>query len=62
MYNIVDVFSGLKEIVRCEGFFALYKGNFVQIIRAIPYAATQFTAFEQYKKVKRFKFYRITFE
>ncbi|EZA59797.1 hypothetical protein DMN91_008080 [Ooceraea biroi] len=49
-YKHLNVFSGLMEIVWREGFCALYKGNFVQIIRAVPYAAIQFTAFEQYKK------------
>lgn len=46
------VFSGLKEIIRREHFFALYKGNFAQMVRIFPYAATQFTAFEIYKKVR----------
>lgn len=51
----IGVFSGLKEVVQRENFLALYKGNFIQMIRAVPYAAIQFTAFEQYKKVmKRF--------
>ncbi|XP_012215779.1 solute carrier family 25 member 16-like [Linepithema humile] len=49
-YKHLGVFSGLREVVRRENFLALYKGNFVQMIRTIPYAATQFTAFEQYKK------------
>lgn len=52
-YKHLNVFSGLREIVQREGFLALYKGNFVQMIRAVPYAATQFTAFEQYKKCLR---------
>lgn len=47
------VFSGLKEIIQRENFLALYKGNLVQMIRAVPYAAIQFTAFEQYKKVTK---------
>lgn len=55
------VFSGLKEVVQRESFLALYKGNLVQMIRAVPYAAIQFTAFEQYKKVmKRFNITQIT--
>ncbi|KAL6449433.1 hypothetical protein ACFW04_000778 [Cataglyphis niger] len=49
-YKHLGVFSGLKEIIQRENFLALYKGNLVQMIRAVPYAAIQFTAFEQYKK------------
>lgn len=45
------VFSGLKEIIQREKFFALYKGNGAQMVRIFPYAATQFTTFEIYKKV-----------
>lgn len=53
-YQIIwylGVFSGLREIIHREHFFALYKGNFAQMVRIFPYAATQFTAFEIYKKV-----------
>ncbi|XP_058808888.1 solute carrier family 25 member 16-like [Phymastichus coffea] len=49
-YKHLGVFSGLKEIIYREHFFALYKGNFAQMVRIFPYAATQFTAFEIYKK------------
>ncbi|XP_011874024.1 PREDICTED: graves disease carrier protein homolog isoform X1 [Vollenhovia emeryi] len=49
-YKHLGVFSGFREIVRRENFFALYKGNLVQMIRAVPYAAIQFTAYERYKK------------
>ncbi|XKL66439.1 hypothetical protein PGB90_009859 [Kerria lacca] len=48
-YRKLGVFSGLKEIIKSESFFALYKGNGAQMIRIFPYAATQFTAFELYK-------------
>lgn len=50
-YKHLGVFSGLRHIVRRESFFALYKGNGAQMVRIFPYAATQFTAFEIYKKV-----------
>ncbi|EAA05161.4 AGAP011308-PA, partial [Anopheles gambiae str. PEST] len=50
-YKHLGVFSGLKHIVKKESFFALYKGNGAQMVRIFPYAATQFTAFEVYKKV-----------
>ncbi|XP_011506055.1 PREDICTED: graves disease carrier protein-like [Ceratosolen solmsi marchali] len=49
-YKHLGVFSGLKEIVDREHFLALYKGNYAQMVRIFPYAATQFTAFEVYKK------------
>ncbi|XP_065082263.1 solute carrier family 25 member 16-like [Ochlerotatus camptorhynchus] len=49
-YKHLGVFSGLKQIVKKESFIALYKGNGAQMVRIFPYAATQFTAFEVYKK------------
>jgi len=49
-YKHLGVFSGLKEIVKREQFLALYKGNGAQMVRIFPYAATQFTAYEMYKK------------
>ncbi|XP_025158994.1 graves disease carrier protein homolog isoform X2 [Harpegnathos saltator] len=49
-YKNLGFISGLKFIVKNEGFYALYKGNFVQMIRIVPYAAGQFTAYEMYKK------------
>ncbi|XP_076244921.1 solute carrier family 25 member 16 [Calliopsis andreniformis] len=49
-YKHLGVFSGLKEIIQRERFFALYKGNCAQMIRIFPYAATQFTTFELYKQ------------
>lgn len=49
--DFAGVFSGLKNIVKTEKFIALYKGNGAQMVRIFPYAATQFTAFEIYKKV-----------
>lgn len=45
------VFGGLKKIVQSESILALYKGNGAQMVRIFPYAATQFTSFEIYKKV-----------
>uniref|UniRef100_A0A1B6E2F8 Uncharacterized protein n=2 Tax=Clastoptera arizonana TaxID=38151 RepID=A0A1B6E2F8_9HEMI len=50
-YKHLGVFSGLKEIVQKETFFALYKGNGAQMVRIFPYAAVQFTTFEFYKKM-----------
>lgn len=50
-YKHLGVFSGLRHIVVKESFLALYKGNGAQMVRIFPYAATQFTAFELYKRV-----------
>lgn len=50
-YKHLGVFSGLLNIVKKESFIALYKGNGAQMVRIFPYAATQFTAFEIYKRV-----------
>ncbi|XP_015600316.1 graves disease carrier protein homolog [Cephus cinctus] len=49
-YKHLGVFSGLQEIIRKETILALYKGNGAQMVRIFPYAATQFTSFEFYKK------------
>ncbi|KAI4502824.1 hypothetical protein M0802_001868 [Mischocyttarus mexicanus] len=52
-YKHLGVVSGLQEIVKRETVFALYKGNWAQMIRIFPYAAIQFTAFEFYSKYLR---------
>nr|XP_023014419.1 graves disease carrier protein homolog [Leptinotarsa decemlineata] len=44
------VISGIRHIMKSEGPLALYKGNGAQMVRIFPYAATQFTSFEIYKK------------
>ena len=48
---ITGVMGGLYKIVKLENLSALYKGNGAQMVRIFPYAATQFTAFEVYKKM-----------
>ena len=48
---MTGVFSGLRKIVRDESFRALYKSNGAQMIRIFPYASTQYTSYELYKKV-----------
>ncbi|KAK3880477.1 hypothetical protein Pcinc_015024 [Petrolisthes cinctipes] len=50
-YKHDGVFSGLRNIVARENVWALYKGNGAQMVRIFPYASTQFTSFELYKKV-----------
>lgn len=42
--------TGLRHVYKHESFLAFYKGNGAQMVRIFPYAATQFTAFEIYKK------------
>ncbi|XP_062531235.1 solute carrier family 25 member 16 isoform X2 [Bombyx mori] len=49
-YKHHGVFGGLTAIVKQESLLALYKGNGAQMVRIFPYAATQFTSFEIYKK------------
>lgn len=49
-YKHHGVFGGLMAIVKHESLIALYKGNGAQMVRIFPYAATQFTSFEIYKK------------
>lgn len=44
------VFSGLRHIIKTESPWAMYKGNGAQMVRIFPYAATQFTSFEIYKR------------
>ncbi|KAG0730028.1 Graves disease carrier [Chionoecetes opilio] len=49
-YRHDGVVSGLRNIVARETVWALYKGNGAQMVRIFPYASTQFTSFEMYKK------------
>lgn len=51
-YKHHGVVGGLAAIVKNESLIALYKGNGAQMVRIFPYAATQFTSFEIYKKVR----------
>ncbi|KAK4874075.1 hypothetical protein RN001_013435 [Aquatica leii] len=44
------VLRALRHVVQKESVLALYKGNGAQMVRMFPYAATQFTSFEMYKK------------
>jgi solute carrier family 25 protein 16 len=50
-YSNLGFTSGLKAIVKNEGWLALYKGNGAMMVRVFPYAAIQFMSYEQFKRV-----------
>lgn len=50
-YKSYGLLKGLHQIIKKESAAALFRGNGAQMIRIFPYAATQFTSFEMYKKV-----------
>lgn len=56
-YKHHGVVGGLTAVVKNESLQALYKGNGAQMVRIFPYAATQFTSFEIYKKVRLYTFF-----
>lgn len=49
-HEMNGVLRALRHIVEKESLLALYKGNGAQMVRIFPYAATQFTSFEVYKR------------
>eukprot|EP00056_Hartaetosiga_gracilis_P000077 m.35745 g.35745 ORF g.35745 m.35745 type:complete len:304 (-) comp10042_c0_seq1:196-1107(-) len=50
VYKDYGAVSGLRAIVKNEGYLALYRGNGTQMLRIFPYAAVQFFAFEHAKR------------
>ncbi|XP_060517328.1 mitochondrial coenzyme A transporter SLC25A42 [Cylas formicarius] len=50
-YSTRKAFKFLLETLRKEGFFALWRGNSATMARIVPYAAIQFTAHEQWKRI-----------
>lgn len=48
-YSNTGVFTSLSGVYNKEGFFGLFKGNYVQMVRVFPYAAIQFMSYEQYR-------------
>ncbi len=50
-YKNYGVFSGFLAIYKQEGILGYYKGNGAMMVRIFPYAAIQFAAYEQYKKL-----------
>lgn len=52
-YSFRAAFKFIIDVKRNEGFFALWRGNTATMARIIPYAAIQFTAHEQWRKILR---------
>ncbi|KAA0202228.1 hypothetical protein HAZT_HAZT009553 [Hyalella azteca] len=50
-YSTMESFKYMHKCYHAEGFFSLWRGNSATMARIIPYAATQFAAHEQWKKV-----------
>lgn len=50
-YSFRNALNFLKRTYRKEGFFALYRGNTATLARIIPYSASQFASFEQFRKL-----------
>lgn len=50
-YRMSGAIKFLRLTYESEGFLRLWRGNTATMARIIPYASTQFMAFEQYKKV-----------
>lgn len=50
-FRIVDVPGVFRNIVRNEGFAALWRGNTATMVRVFPYAGTQFMIFDWWKTV-----------
>jgi len=48
-YKDLGVVSGLRNMIKNESFWGLYKGNGAQAIRIFPYSGIQFFSFEFYK-------------
>ena len=50
-YSFRAAVDFLKQTHAKEGVFALWRGNSATMARIVPYAAIQFTAHEQWRKI-----------
>ncbi|KRT82460.1 mitochondrial carrier protein, partial [Oryctes borbonicus] len=50
-YSTRKALKFLIKTLKTEGFFALWRGNSATMARIVPYAAIQFTAHEQWKRI-----------
>lgn len=48
-----SLFVTFNNIIRYEGFFSLWKGNFTSVIHRFPYSAINFSSFEASKAILR---------
>ncbi|XP_052780730.1 solute carrier family 25 member 16-like [Mya arenaria] len=48
-YRHSGVFKSLNSVYQKEGVVGLYKGNYFQMIRVLPYSAVTFTSYDIYK-------------
>ena len=46
-----SIFQSLRYIVEHEGVSRLWRGNMVNCMRVVPYAATQFASYDKYKQL-----------
>lgn len=50
-YSFKSAVKFIKLTYQQHGFLALYRGNAATMARVMPYAALQFAAFEQYRRL-----------
>eukprot|EP00474_Spongospora_subterranea_P006869 CRZ07327.1 hypothetical protein [Spongospora subterranea] len=50
-FTFSAAYRSIKQIIKDEGVMGLWKGNTATLLRIIPYAAIQYTTFEQSKKM-----------
>lgn len=52
-FTLPGAFASLCRIVGTEGVLGLWRGHTATLLRIVPYAAIQYTSFEQFKRVRR---------
>jgi hypothetical protein len=53
MKNTDPLITAVSRLVREEGFFSLWRGNFVMILHRFPYSAINFVTYEHLRKRMR---------